>query len=119
MANRTTAAKVKTIIDTDLEDAQVEEFITDANRLVDKALNNSGLSEDLLTSIEKWFTAHLIASSRERMAKKEGAGGVSIEYAGTYGQGLASTPYGQQVKALDPTGRMSALGGGTAYIKAL
>jgi len=116
---RTTAAKVKTIIDTDLEDLKVEEFINTSNVLINSQLSGTTLGEDLLTEIEKWYAAHLIASSRERMASKEGAGGASIEYVGTYDKGLDSTPYGQQVQALDPTGRIAGLGGNRAYIKSL
>jgi hypothetical protein len=51
----------------------------------------------------------MITVTRERMAKKEGAGGASIEYVGNYGEGLSSTPYGQMVMILDTTGAMASL----------
>ena len=119
MVYRTTAADVKIIIDTSLADPDIESIIKTANVLVSAELGSAGLGEDLLTEIERYLTAHLIASTRERMAKKEGAGGASIEYAGAFGAGLDATPYGQTVKALDTSGRMSSLSGKRASMYAV
>jgi hypothetical protein len=116
---RTTATAVKKIIDTDLTDGIVEAYIDDASALVDQQLTNEGLGSTLLTSIEKWLAAHMIATSRERMAKKEGAGGASIEYTGKFGEGLAATPYGQQVRELDTTGKLASLGRKVASFKSI
>ena len=52
----------------------------------------------------------MIASTRERMAKSEAAGGASITYLGEAGKALESTPYGQMVLTLDTTGAMASLG---------
>ena len=92
-----------------LTDSEIQAYITDANVLVNELLPNSGLSSGLLKSIEKWLTAHMIASTRMRMAAREGAGGASITYTGVYGEGLKSTPYGQHVVALDTTGAFASL----------
>jgi len=106
---RTTAAEVKMIIDTSLADATVDSYITGANLLVTEVLGSTSLPAELLEEIERWLTAHNIAMTRERMAKKEGAGGASIEYVGQSGMGLQATSYGQMVMTLDTSGKMTAL----------
>ena len=119
MAVRTTATSVKLIIDTSLTDPEIEAFIGSASVLIDAALVDSGLGEDLLENIEMWLTAHMIASTRERQAKSESAGGASITYQGETGLGLNSTMYGQQVLMLDTSGSFAGLGGKTARITAV
>ena len=120
MAARVTATEVQAIlVENDLTDITVESFIAGATALVDAALASSSLSDALLKEIERYYTAHLISSTVERMALKEGAGGASITYTGGYGGGLDSTSYGQTVKALDTTGKMAALGGKAASTYAI
>ena len=115
---RVTATEVKEILDNStLSDSIVNAYILGANALVNSALGTG--DTDLLKEIERWMAAHMIASSRERMAQKEGAGGAFIEYTGTSGQELSSTPYGQMVLTLDTTGAMSALGLRKASIRAV
>lgn len=112
MATRTNPTDVKQIIESEsltLTDSEIQAYISDANVLVTDLLTNSGLSSALMKSIEKWLTAHMIVSTRMRMAAKEGAGGASITYTGVYGEGLKSTPYGQHVIALDTTGAFASL----------
>lgn len=118
---RVTVGEVKEILDDcNLTDPVIEAFIKGANVLVTKAFeDDTTLGEDLKKEIERWMTAHMIASTVERMAKKEGAGGASIEYTGQFGENLSSTPYGQTVLILDTTGLMSSLGGKTASITAI
>jgi hypothetical protein len=109
MAVRVTAAEVKVILDnTALSDTDIDAYIVGANALVNSVLGTG--TEDILTEIEKWLTAHMIASTRERQAIKEGAGGASITYSGNYDTMLSSTSYGQMVMTLDSTGLMAALG---------
>jgi len=120
MSIRTTATEVKLILDdSSLEDATVDAYITAASALVDSALGSSSLGDTLLEEIERWLTAHMIASTRERIALKEAAGGASITYTGQYGQKLSSTPYGQMVLVLDTTNTMASLGGKSASIVAI
>ena len=108
MAVRITAAEVRDIMDaTVLTDPIIGTYILGANTLINSVLG-IGIT-DILKEIERWLTAHLIAISRERMAKKEEAGGAKIEYIGDYGAGLDSTPYGQMVQILDTTGAMATL----------
>jgi hypothetical protein len=117
MAARTTATEVKKIIDTSLSDSIVEAYIGDANVMVNEVLGTD--TTDLLTSIEKWLTAHLIAMTQERVSIKEEAGTAKITYPDVFGQGLKATPYGQMVLTLDTSGSFAALGGKSATIEAI
>ncbi len=110
MATRTTVEEVKQILnDTELSDPIIEGYIKAANSMINNVLSGK-LDEDTLEEIERWLTAHMIASTRERQAVKEGAGGAFIEYTGKFGEGLKSTSYGQMVLTMDTTGLMAALG---------
>jgi hypothetical protein len=103
----------------EISEVDVQSYIDGANVLLTRLLGTKGLGEDLLTEIERWLTAHLIVSSRERMAKKEGAGGAFIEYAGNYGENLMSTSYGQVAVSMDVTGGLATLGMKRMFIKAV
>jgi len=111
MANRTTATEVKQIINTDLSDAIVESFITDANAVVTDLIGSSTeLSDAQKASIEKYFTAHLIAMTREQQPQAEKAKDAGITYQGKTGMGLDATFYGQIVRQLDTTGTFAKAG---------
>ena len=101
---RVTAAEVKEVINTSLTEVQVIPYITSANVYVTERLGSSTLAADTLKEIERWFTAHMIAITRERVAKSEEAGGAKVEDVGEFGEGLKSTPYGQMCISLDTTG---------------
>lgn len=107
---RVTGEEVKGIIDTELNENQILSYITTSNVYVSQRLGNVGLSEDVLKQIELWFTAHLIASTKERISKKEEAGSAKVEYVGTFGMGLTSTPYGQACLNLDTSGELAKEG---------
>jgi len=108
MANRTNIADVKVIIDTELVDDDITSMITSANLIITALLGSEGLSVSLLTEIEKWFTAHLISSSRERQTQREEIGGDTNEEYAKLGKGLEGTTYGQMVMTLDTSGKMAA-----------
>ena len=117
MAVRVTATEVKQILDdSDLTDAIVDAYIIGANIFVTDNLASSTLTDDTLEQIELWTTAHMITATRERMAKKEEAGGAKIEYNGTTASGFNATPYGQMVLALDSTGTIATLDKGKKAI---
>jgi hypothetical protein len=117
---RTTATEVKEILDTSLSDIVVDSYINIANALVTDELSSSTLMSDTqLEEIERWLTAHLIASTRARMGKSEKLGDASITYTGEFGMGLDSTPYGQMVKLLDKTGSLAAMGKKKITFKAI
>ena len=80
--------------------------ITDA----DESSESSGAVEttDLYKEMERWLTAHMISSTRFRMSKSEQVGDAKVEYVGKFGMGLDSTPYGQMLKMMDPTGELAS-----------
>lgn len=108
---RTSISEVKNIIDTDLTDPQVQSYIDTATAFIDTTIAGK-LGSTILAQIEKWLTAHFIASTQERMPQKAGAGPASITFFGNEGMALNGTPYGQQVVALDSTGTLSSLSQG-------
>lgn len=112
MAARVTAAEVKEILDNCLlTDAVINAFIAGATELVTQALGSSTLSTALLKEIERWLAAHMISVTPlgDRITTEEGAGGAYERYAGTFGEGLHSSTYGQTVLSLDTTGAMASL----------
>lgn len=112
MAVRTTAAEVKQLIDgCDTSDAIVTVLITAASAVVDKVFeNDSTIGDTLLEEIERWYTAHMLASSLWRTTSEEKVGDASLKYTGKWGVKLESTPYGQMVLVLDVTGKMGNAG---------
>ena len=108
MANRTNAAAVEDVLDTDLSSGAVTKFVDTANILVTEYLVGEGLSDALLLEIETYLAAHLV-TLRDRRTAKEGAGGVSFTYQGNFGMGLDSSQYGQTAQVLDSTGILSKL----------
>jgi hypothetical protein len=118
MAVRVTAKEVKQILDDSaLAESVINTFITSANTLVNQALGTG--TTDILKEVERWLTAHMIASTRERQAKKEEAGGAKIEYTGVYMAGLHSTSYGQMVLTMDLSGKLASLMGKAVKIYAI
>lgn len=118
MATRTTAEAVKEIIKTTLSEDEVEPYVTSANVMVTQILGTS-LSVTVLTEIERWLAAHMIAVTKTRQTKREAAKGVSVEYTGDFGQYLASSSFGQMVMALDTTGAMASAGKKKASLTAI
>ena len=114
MAVRVTATEVKQIMDDiDLSTTIIDVYIKSANTFVNTVLGDG--TTDILKEIERWLTAHMIASTRERMALKETAGTASVTYTGVYGEALKSTSYGQMVLTLDTTGSFAALSAGSKF----
>jgi len=115
---RVVAADITAIMDVDSSITDLTPFITMGNLLVDSTLSNQGLSESLLTEIEKNVVAHLICSRDPRAAEERaGTGGeIQVKYTGKWGEGLKSTPYGQNAMLLDPTGRLANRGAKRATI---
>lgn len=112
MANRVEHSDVAEIIDTSITDTTP--FITTAHNLIEVVLDTSDqtlLGEDLLTDIEKWLAAHFV-SIRDPRVRSTAAGTARDEYAigANTGEGLRSTPYGQQACAIDLTGKLAVIG---------
>lgn len=114
---RTTASDVKQIIETTLEDSVIDGYIAGATEVVTEVLGSvTTISSELKTEIERWFTAHLIASTREQQLTEAKAGSASAKFQGKTGMRLDATLYGQQVLIMDTTGNFAALGGKKASI---
>lgn len=108
---RIACIEVTRIIDTDLDISVIDAYISTAHEVVNNILgSDSTISDELKRSIEIWFTAHLIAATREQQIQKASVGGADVTYQGMTGKGLEATLYGQQVLAIDVTGKMKALG---------
>lgn len=114
---RTTATEVRQIMDQNITitDTNIDAFIIGANALVTEVFkNDTTLTATLKEEIERWLTAHMIASTVERMPAKAKGGPAEVTYTGKWDMGLESTPYGQQAMALDTTGKLRALTTGRA-----
>jgi hypothetical protein len=109
MASRVTPTEVKAIINTSLTDSAIDAYITSANSMVTNAVT-CGLGAAVLKEIERWLTAHLIAITKQRQTTKEKLGEAAVEYAGTFGEGLKSTSWGQMALDLDACGGLAKLG---------
>jgi len=118
---RTSIDKVKEILDNcTLDDTIVDVFVNTANLLVTEILgDDTTLPAALLAEIERWFAAHMIASTLWRTTKQEKVGDASVQYTGEFKENLSSTPYGQMVMQLDITGKMANLGKRAASIYAV
>lgn len=116
-----TPSEVKAIMKTNsLTDAQIEPYINTANRYITAVFaGDTTTSADTKKDLEKWFTAHLIASIRMRTRSEEKITEATIRYADKFGTGLDSTPYGQMVKQLDITGKVANGGKRMASIYAI
>jgi hypothetical protein len=115
---RVTHDEVKEIMDNcTVTDAVVDTFIGAATELVTKIFTDGSVSDTLLKEIERWFTAHMLASTLSRTTSDEKLGDASLTYTGKWGMRLESTPYGQMVMLLDPSGKMANAGkmGATIY----
>ncbi|MFP4019432.1 MAG: hypothetical protein ACLFUH_09305 [Bacteroidales bacterium] len=110
METRTTVEEVKNILDTDLDDAIIEDYIETANLQVTDTIGDKGLGEDRLRQIEKYLAAHFVVVTRERQAEMEEIDNARIRYAGTFGKYLEMSSYGQQVLILDTTGNLASSG---------
>lgn len=108
---RTTPDALKAYV-TVPSDFDVAPFIEDAATLMDAYLPASGLSEPILTLIEKNLAAHLLTLAYERgglVVKKVGESSETYAKAGEAG-GLRSTRFGQMALSLDSTGALEGIG---------
>lgn len=99
---------------------QIDPYIVVAHTYVDLVFaNDSTTTAATKKEIERWYAAHLIASIRDRITTEEKVGEAAIKYAGKFGEGLSSTPYGQMVLQLDTTGKIALSGKKGASIHAV
>ena len=108
-----TADGLKEIIDSDLTDSRLNNFINMAV-IVMAPLTAASLSgcggSDALTQIQLLLAAHFL-TLYERTTKSESIGGEwSVTYAIQDGPGFNASLYGQQALALDCSGTLGKLG---------
>ena len=85
----------------------IDGLILSARALLDTIFStDTDMTDTVLTEIERWFVAHMIATGIQRSTKEEKVGDASVSYTGYWSKGLESTPYGQMVITLDFTGRL-------------
>lgn len=102
-----TADDVKEIIDTELTDARIANFINLAYVTTDGLdLTDAEVEKQL----QLWLAAHYLTVYEGVIQSQNVAGEYSVTYARIVGEGLRSSPYGQQAIALDPTGKLTKLG---------
>ena len=104
----TTSAQVIQIMDNcTVSTVIIDSLILSATALLAKIFaDDTDIDDTILTEIERWFVAHMIATGIQRSTKDEKVGEASVSYTGYWSKGLESTPYGQMVMTLDFTGRM-------------
>lgn len=120
MAVRTTKTKVRYVIQTGLEDDEIDALITQSNSIVTRTIGDEGLESTLLRDIETWLTAHLIAIGKERQPLSEKVGDIWLTFEKTGAKGfLEQTTYGQMVLFLDSTGNFQKSSLKRASIKAV
>jgi hypothetical protein len=111
MAVRTNSEDVLAIMGApEVDEDVVTSMITAASAVVDQVLGSTTLGTVLLTNIEKWLAAHMVASSLVRSTSNEKIGDAELTYTGKWGEMLKSTPYGQMVLTLDVSGEMARTG---------
>lgn len=119
---RVTPTEVKAIMNNcTVADDTVDIFILGATQMISKVFSgDTTTGSNLLKEIERWLAAHMIATTPlHRISTEETVGQATIKYAGKFGEGLKSTPYGQMVLQLDVTGKMGKIGKGEASIYAV
>ena len=106
--------------DCDVSSSKVTVMINAANAVITKVFeDDTVVTETVLTELERWLTAHMIASTLNRSTSKERLGDAEVSYTGKWGEMLKSTPYGQMVLTLDFTGRLAKSGKTAATIYAI
>jgi len=91
------------------DELNTDAFINAASSIVDSVCLDSGYSEEKLTLIETWLTAHLVAIKHQIPSSQSVGGEVSESYQYTLSLNLNSTMYGQQAMLIDTDGNLAAL----------
>lgn len=104
---RVTATEVQKLTGSFLDLGDIAPHVTSAHAAVNAHLGAAGLGEDLLTQIELWLAAHLVAvRDPELRITSRKSGDLGTSYAQASGVGLDATAFGQQVRLLDTTGKI-------------
>lgn len=118
MAVRVTASEVKAIMVDSVDETRITPFINSANFFVNQYLQTS-YTEEVLKEMELWYTAHLLASTTERLPYRVEGLGTGVSYKVPNPNGIDGTAYGQQVLLLDSLGIIKDLDKERASFKAI
>ena len=91
MAIRVTEQEVLDIMDSGIEvsSTQMTAMITAASSVIDNVFaDDSTVTDALLKELERWLSAHYVASTLARMAEKEKVGQAEVTYMGKWGEML-------------------------------
>ena len=113
---RVTDKEVKAIIRTNIEDISL--FMQTAELIVTEQLVGKGLSDDRLSKIELYLSAHFV-TLREQQLKSEKFGDSSESYQGETSTNLRASLYGQTAIILDTTRTLANLGNSMAEVELL
>lgn len=112
---------VREVIDTKLNDGQIEGLIATSVTLVEDKLRDSGLSNPILSEITRYITAHLVTmrdAASPSIITEEKIGAAQVKYNrrnltrnNEAFVGFADTRFGEIAIMLDSTGTLGALGG--------
>lgn len=101
------ANEVREIVDTDLTDARLNNFINMAYLMVSSL---SLTSTNLIKQLELLLSAHYLSVYDGVVQSMNVAGEYSVTYGMVIGEGLLASPYGQQAVSLDTSGKLAKLG---------
>ena len=102
--DKATPTQVRSIIDTSLQDAEIQEYVDSADVFLPAVFASVELSTAVQLEMSKWCSAHFIAMTKDRQAESEKSGSASIKYTGKTDMGFEATTYGQMLLRLDQTG---------------
>lgn len=102
----------------DIDDVDLGSAITTANLYVDEQLADYGLSDEILTEIEKYLAAHFVVIRALPAGVTEQTIDEDREKFSTE-QGLKSTQFGQVAATLDVTGTLGKAGRPASTLKVL
>lgn len=117
--SKVASSEVRRVIDTRLEDDQVNAAIDTAHLIIIEQLTNQGMSDDRLERIEVYLAAHFVAVNDQQI-KTETFGGSTTSYQGrTYEESLLGSKHGQTAIDLDQSGILSQIGKPPICVEAL
>lgn len=118
---RVTADEVRAIMDNcTVDDWQITPMITAAEEVITQVFaSDTAVGDVLLKEIERWYVAHMLASTLHRTTSEEEIGDARVKYTGYFSKQLESTPYGQMVLTLDTTGKIAKMGSKVAVMYAI
>jgi hypothetical protein len=122
MAVLATEDDVKELMqDSSLSESYITSVLTTVDRILSKVYEyyTGTIGTGLLTEIQKYYAAHIIASTTQRIGAEEQVGEARIKYIGKWDVGFNSTPYGQILLALDTSGLIAKSALRTASIYAV